>query len=226
MNEADQMKKLVGEAAVENVEDGMKVGLGSGSTVYWMVKKLGERVKEGLDVEGVPTSNTTAEWAREFGVPLTDFSKVQELDLTIDGADEVDEQLHLIKGGGGALFREKVVAAAAKELVIIVDGSKLVSQLGKFALPVEVLPFGWEVTAKHIAALGCSPQLRTAGEETYVTDNGNYILDCPFGQIKDPATLHNDLKDIVGVIETGLFIGMADKIVVGKQDKVEVISKA
>ncbi|MFC2949611.1 ribose-5-phosphate isomerase RpiA [Virgibacillus sediminis] len=225
MKEADQLKKLVGEAAADDIKDGMTVGLGSGSTVYWMVKKLGEKVKEGLQIQGVPTSNTTAEWAREFGVPLTDFSKVQELDLTIDGADEVGENLHLIKGGGGALFREKVVAAAAKELVIIVDGSKLVSHLGEFALPVEVLPFGWEVTAEQISNLGCSPTLRTSQGETYITDNGNYILDCPFGQITDPEVLHSELKSIVGVIETGLFIGMADKIVVGKEDKVEVISK-
>ncbi|GAB3069135.1 ribose-5-phosphate isomerase RpiA [Virgibacillus ainsalahensis] len=225
MNEVDQLKKLVGETAVEDIENGMTIGLGSGSTVYWMVKKLGEQVKQGLDITGVPTSTTTAKWAEEFGVPLTDFSKVQELDLTIDGADEVDENLHLIKGGGGALFREKIVAAAANKLIIIVDESKMVQQLGKFHLPVEVLPFGWEVTTGNIAKLGCEPQLRQKNGEIYITDNGNYILDCPFEKIPDPETLHKELKSIVGVVETGLFIEMTDKVIVGKGEKVEIISK-
>ncbi|WP_304956800.1 ribose-5-phosphate isomerase RpiA [Virgibacillus salidurans] len=225
MSEMDNAKKLVGEEAVKYIEDGMKVGLGSGSTVYWMIKKLGEYVEQGLDVAGVPTSETTAQWAKEFGVPLTDFSETKQLDVTIDGADEVDENLHLIKGGGGALLREKIVASAAKSFIIIVDSSKRVAQLGAFPLPVEVIPFGWEVTANNISTLGCVPKLRQKDGEVFVSDNGNYILDCPFDKISDPVKLHKELKSLVGVVESGLFIGMADKIVVGKDDKVEVISK-
>ncbi|XGA33055.1 ribose-5-phosphate isomerase RpiA [Virgibacillus sp. CBA3643] len=221
----DNAKKLVGEEAVKYIEDGMKVGLGSGSTVYWMIKKLGEYVEQGLDVTGVPTSETTAHWAKEFGVALTDFSEIKQLDVTIDGADEVDENLHLIKGGGGALLREKIVASAAKELIIIVDSSKKVAHLGAFPLPVEVVPFGWEVTANNISTLGCEPKLRQKDGEVFVSDNGNYILDCPFDTISDPVKLHKDVKSHVGVVETGLFIGMADKVVVGEGDKVEVIEK-
>ncbi|WP_337017905.1 ribose-5-phosphate isomerase RpiA [Oceanobacillus massiliensis] len=225
MNTIDESKKLVGEAAVEYVTDGMKIGIGSGSTVYWMVKKLGERVQEGLQVVGVPTSNTTAQWAEQFGVPLTDFYTVQELDLAIDGADEVDEGLNLIKGGGGALLREKIVAASAKIFIIIADHSKMVSQLGRFPLAVEVTPFGWEVTAKKIAAHGCTPVLRKEKNEVFITDNDNYILDCNFEQIPDPKQLHSDLISHVGVVETGLFTDMATKVLVGHEGKVEIVEK-
>ncbi|WP_156289795.1 ribose-5-phosphate isomerase RpiA [Oceanobacillus salinisoli] len=226
LSKQDQLKKLVGEEAVHYIEDGMKVGLGSGSTVYWMVKKLGERIKEeGLHVEGIPSSDLTADWAKEFGVPLTNFSKVEALDVTIDGADEVDENLQLIKGGGGALFREKIIAEAAKELIIIVDESKRVKHLGRFPLPVEVLPFGWEMTKKEVAALGCEPTLRHQDNEIYVTDNGNYILDCYFNEILEPESLHKQLKLIVGVVETGLFTNMTDKVIVGGGEKVEVIQR-
>ncbi|RDW16939.1 ribose 5-phosphate isomerase A [Oceanobacillus arenosus] len=225
LNEADIGKKAVGEEAAKYVKSGMKIGLGSGSTVYWMVKKLGELVQQGLDVEGIPSSNQTADWAREFGVPLTNFSKVDQLDLTIDGADEVDENLQLIKGGGGALFREKVIAMAAKELIIIVDKSKLVKHLGEFPLSVEVLPFGWEVTEKKIALLGCQPTLRKKDQEIFVSDNGNYILDCAFGEIMDPKKLHEQLKLIVGVVETGLFVDMANEVIVGNGNEIEVISQ-
>ncbi|MBP2076129.1 ribose-5-phosphate isomerase RpiA [Oceanobacillus polygoni] len=225
MQNVDELKKLVGEEAANLVKDGMKVGLGSGSTVYWMVKRLGERVQDGLNITAIPTSNTTAKWAVEFGVPLTDFSKVQQLDIAIDGADEVDKNLQLIKGGGGALLREKVVAAAAKEFIVIVDESKLVSHLGAFPLAVEVTPFGWEITSVSIADLGGTPTLRHKDGEVFVTDNGNYILDCSFNQILDPEALQKDLKMLVGVVETGLFVGMADKVIVGKADGVSSITK-
>lgn len=225
MSETDNAKKLVGEEAVKYIQDGMKVGLGSGSTVYWMIKKLGEYVEQGLDVTGVPTSQTTAQWAKEFGVPLTDFSELKQLDVTIDGADEVDENLHLIKGGGGALLREKIVASAAKEFIIIVDDSKKVSHLGAFPLPVEVIPFGWEVTANNISTLGCVPNLRQKDGEVFVSDNGNYILDCPFDKIPEPEKLHKELISLVGVVETGLFVDMTNKVIVGEGDKVEAITK-
>ncbi|AXI11188.1 ribose 5-phosphate isomerase A [Oceanobacillus zhaokaii] len=224
MNDMDKAKKLAGEEAVHYVKNEMKVGLGSGSTVYWMIRKLGELVQQGLDIEGIPSSNQTAQWAKDFGVPLTDFSKVAQLDITIDGADEVDRDFHLIKGGGGALFREKVIAMAAKELIIIVDKSKLVPHLGSYPLPVEVLPFGWEVTAKNIALLGAQPIIRKKDEQIFVSDNGNYILDCSFGEINDPKKLHKQLIQLVGVVETGLFVNMANTVIVSNGSEVEVIT--
>jgi ribose 5-phosphate isomerase A len=225
VNKQDELKKLVGEEAAAYVKDGMKIGLGSGSTMYYTVKALGERVKEGLQIAGIPTSNITAEWAEEFGIPLTDFSEVTQLDLAIDGADEVDSDLHLIKGGGGALLREKIVADAAEKLLIIVDESKMVPQLGKFPLPIEIVPFGWEGTVEKVAQLGVSPVLRKKEGEVFVTDNGNYILDIPYEKIDDPVTLHDQLKSIVGVVETGLFVHMADEVLVGEDGKVKRVKK-
>ncbi|WP_324609862.1 ribose-5-phosphate isomerase RpiA [Oceanobacillus damuensis] len=223
LSEQEKMKKAVGEKAATFVKDGMKVGLGSGSTVYWMIRKLGELVENGLDVEGIPSSMQTEQWANEFGVPLTDFARVKELDITIDGADEVDENLHLIKGGGAALFREKIIAQAARKLIIIVDSSKMVTNLGQYPLPIEVLPFAWERTANEISKLGCSPELRKKDGEILITDNGNYILDCPFDVITDPAMLNTNIKEIAGVVETGLFIGMADKIIVGDSEEINIV---
>lgn len=226
MSKADELKQLVGAEVVNYIKDGMKVGLGSGSTMYYMVKRLGERIKEeGLDIVGIPTSNRTADWAKEFGVTLTDFSQVQELDIAVDGADEVDPNLQLVKGGGGALYREKVVAAAAKEFYVIVDESKIVDHLGAFALPVEVVPFGHEVTATKIEKFGCTPVLRKVDGEVFVTDNGNYIYDCDFQKIDEPQKLHAELIELVGVVETGLFTDMTDKVIVGRDGKVEVIEK-
>src|SRR4051812_22726633 len=154
----DLKKKAVGEKAVEFIRDNMVIGLGSGSTVYWMMKKLGELVSEGLSVKGVPSSVRTEGWAKEFGIPLVYFSEVSQLDLAIDGADEVDPEYNLIKGGGGSLLREKLVDAAADRLIIVVDDSKLVPTLGTFPLPVEVVPFGWEITAQRLAKLDCIPK--------------------------------------------------------------------
>ena len=224
LNEKDMMKKAVGEKAVTFVEDGMKIGLGSGSTVYWMIRRLGERIKEdGIQVEGIPSSEQTAMWAKEFGVPLTDFAAVKELDITIDGADEVDENLQLIKGGGAALFREKIIAQAASKLIIIVDDSKMVKKLGKYPLPVEVLPFGWERTANEISKLGCDPALRMKDGKPLVTDNGNYILDCPFGVIESPVELDGKLQAIAGVIETGLFVDLTSQVILSDGKDIKVI---
>ncbi|AIF44246.1 ribose-5-phosphate isomerase RpiA [Virgibacillus sp. SK37] len=221
----EELKKAAGEASIKYVEDGMKIGLGSGSTVYWFIQALGQYVKDGGRIEGIPSSEQTQRWAEEAGIPLTSFSKVTQLDVTIDGADEVDKRFQLIKGGGGALFREKIIAAAAKTLIIIVDETKMVEQLGRFPLPVEVLPFGWEVTAKHISELGGKPELRKKDGNVYRSDNGNYILDCSFPYIADPAILESQLQNIVGQVETGLFVGMADKVIVGRTDGVKVIEK-
>ncbi|MDX8045367.1 ribose-5-phosphate isomerase RpiA [Gracilibacillus sp. S3-1-1] len=225
VSNAEQLKQIVAKEAVNYVKDGMKLGLGSGSTMYFFMKELGERVQDGLNVVGIPTSNKTAEWAKEFNVPLTDFSETQELDLAIDGADEVDLNLQLIKGGGGALLREKVVAASAKEFLVIVDESKIVDHLGTFPLPVEVVPFGWEVTAKEITALGCELERRTDNGQVYVTDNGNYILDCKFDKILDPEKLNKDLQSLVGVVENGLFINMTSKVLISDLEQVKVMEK-
>lgn len=211
-------KKLAGEKAVQYVKDGMIVGLGTGSTVYWTIKKLGELVREGLDIRGIPTSKNTEELAIEEGIPLISLSEIGQLDITIDGADEVNPDLQLIKGGGGALLREKLIASISKRLVIVVDESKCVSRLGRFPLPVEVTPFGVEITSKQLQVLGCTPKLRTEGNIPYKTDNGNYILDCSFSSISEPIELTNKINMLPGVVENGLFVNMAEIIVVAKKD--------
>lgn len=221
----NEKKIAAGEKAVEYVKDGMVLGLGSGSTFYWTLKKLGELVGQGLNIKGIPSSKRTEGWAKEFGVPLTDFSEVQKLDLAIDGADEIDPQFHLTKGGGGSLVREKIVDAIAEKVIIIADESKLVPQLGKFALPVEVLQFGWEVTANRIAELGAKPVLREREGSVFVSNNGNYILDCQFQSITNPVALHTKLKQLVGVVETGLFINMVDTVIVAGEDGIKVLYK-
>lgn len=225
LNLTDERKKAAGEKAAEFIQDGMTIGLGSGSTVYWLLKKLGELVEQGLTIKGIPTSLGTEDWAKEFNIPLTDFSQVQCLDIAIDGADEIDLNFNLIKGGGGALLREKLVGANAKKLIIIADETKMVTTLGKFPLPVEVVPFGWEVTAKRIAQLGTIPHLRKKEEKVFVTNNGNYILDCQFQSIPNPLVLHNQLKLLLGVVETGLFIGMTDTVIIGGESEVKILNK-
>jgi ribose 5-phosphate isomerase A len=216
-------KQLAGERAVEFVEDGMTLGLGTGSTVYWTIERLGALVKGGLRVRCVPTSRRTGEQAARLGIPLVTFADVQQLDLTIDGADEINNSLALIKGGGGALVREKLVAAASRRMIVVADATKRVGVLGKFPLPVEVVPFAWEVTARRVAALSCSPALRRDGGEPYLSDNGNYILDCDCGAIDDPAKLERELKLLTGVVECGLFVGLADLAVIATGDDVELI---
>jgi ribose 5-phosphate isomerase A len=217
-------KELAGRAAAKLVRDGDVVGLGTGSTAYFAVVALGERVKAGLKIVGIPTSNATADLAKKVGVPLTTLDEHPEIDITIDGADEVDPRLNLIKGGGGALLREKVVASASKKMVVISDSSKLVPVLGKFPLPVEVISFARAVVGKKIAGLGASVKWRTRADGSpYLTDNGNPILDCSFGEIEDPAALARILSDMPGVVEHGLFIGLATVALVGKGTSVEEI---
>lgn len=221
----DLYKKAAAQKAVEYVEDGMVLGLGSGTTVYWMLKRLGELVDQGLNIKGIPSSLRTEEWAKEFGIPLTDFSEVETLDLAIDGADEIDPDFQLTKGGGGSLVREKLVNAHAKQVIIIADQTKMVDRLGSFALPVEVLQFAWQRTADKIAALGAVPVLRERDGKVFVSNNGNYILDCAFGSIEDPRDLHNKLKLLLGVVETGLFIDMTDKVILAGPEGARVINK-
>lgn len=225
LTEMEQNKKNAGEAAVDYIKDGTVVGLGSGSTMYWMLKKLGKCVEKGLDIKGVPTSVKTEQLAETFGIPLTTFSEIEQIDLAVDGADEVDEALNLLKGGGGSLVREKIVDAAAKQLVIIVDDSKMVYRLGTFPLPVEVVPFGWELTAANLAKLGCVPQRREVDNEVFVSNNGNYILDCQFPEIINPKQLHDNIKGCVGVVETGLFTDMTDMVIVATKHGTEILTK-
>jgi len=212
------MKQLAAEKAVEYVEDGMRIGLGTGSTAYWAIRKIGERVRAGLNIEAVATSKASEKLAQEEGIPLVPFDKIEGLDLTIDGADELDGELHLIKGGGGALLREKIVAYHSKELIIIADESKFVDKLGSFPLPVEIVPFANEWTMASLEKLGAKPMLRTDGEHLFVTDNGNYIADCRFGVIENPAELNSRLLALPGVVDNGLFIGLASRAVIGHQD--------
>lgn len=221
------VKRMVGEAAVELVQDGMTVGLGTGSTAYWAITKLGVRVKEGLKIKAIATSKESDKLARELNIPMVTFADIKEIDITIDGADEVDDDLNLIKGGGGALLREKIIATASKKQIVIVDESKLVKKLGVFPLPVEVISFGVENTRKLIEELGCNTEIRmTDGNNRFKTDNGNYIVDCKFLKIEYPEKISQDLNRIPGVVENGLFIGLAHKVFVGYQNgKVEIISK-
>ena len=215
-NSAINGKKIAAGKAVEYIRNGMTLGLGTGSTAYWAIQGIGEQVRNGLSVRAIATSMQSEAMARELGIPIVPFAEIDHIDITIDGADEVDQQLNLIKGGGGALLREKIVASATKFYIIIVDESKLVPQLGKFPLPVEIVPFGWEMTNRRLKELGCVPVMRMKGDrQPFLTDNHHYILDCSFGSIPDPALLHDQVSAITGVMEDGFFIGMADIVIAG-----------
>jgi ribose 5-phosphate isomerase A len=221
------MKRAAATRAAAAVEDGMVLGLGSGSTAALVLAALAARVANGLRVAGIPTSEATAALARKLGIPLTTFAQHKRIDLTIDGADQVERgTLHLIKGLGGALLREKIVAAASARMMVVVDESKLVDRLGdRTALPVEIVPFGWEATLDRLAAIDLAPRLRLRGEQPLVTDGGNYIADCTLAEIPDPRALEARLKAAVGVIETGLFLGLASSIIVGRSTGVDVIER-
>ena len=226
MIDIDAEKRCAAEAAVAYVEDGMTLGLGTGSTAAHAVRLLAERVRAGLKVRGVPTSRATQALAEACGVPLATLDDVSRLDLTIDGADEVDPDLALIKGGGGALLREKIVASVSDRLVIVVDSAKLVERLGAFDVPVEVTPFASKVVAHAILGIGGRPRLRRADSGApFVTDEGNHVLDCAYGGIDDARALAASLDAIVGVVEHGLFLDMADIVVVGRAGGAEVIER-
>jgi len=220
-------KKLAGEKAIQFIENDMIVGLGTGSTVYWTILKLGELVKQGLNIKGVPTSKQTEQLANELGIPLVGLSSIDQIDLTVDGADEANPDFVLIKGGGGALLREKMVASISKRMIVVMDETKYVANLGKFSLPVEVTQFGWEMTRRQISALGCEPTLRCKNNHPFITDNGNYILDCDFGKIHDAKNLNHTLNMIPGVVENGLFVNMADTMVIGNRNgHVDILFKS
>jgi ribose 5-phosphate isomerase A len=221
----DEQKRAAAARAVELVEDGMRLGLGSGSTAQHFVALLGERVRAGLKVVGVPTSERTRAQAEAEGIPLTDLDHHPELDLAVDGADEIDGEFRLIKGGGGALLREKIVAAASRRMVVIADDTKRVTVLGRFPLPIEVVPFGLGATERAVtegaARAGCRGEIRlrkTAGGKTFVTDGGHFILDAAFGAIADPDALGRELERVPGVVEHGLFIGIATGAILAAPD--------
>jgi len=215
-------KQRAAEAATEYIKNGMIIGLGTGSTAEFAVKKIGKMVSQGLSIRGIPTSDFTKNLAEKEGIPLIDFSETMQIDLTIDGADEIDENLNMIKGGGAALLREKIVAFASKEEIIVVSSQKFVKKLGKFPLPVEVIQFGWEVTFNHLERLGGNPDLRLHQGQPLVTDQGNFIIDCKFGQISDVIKLEQKLNLIPGVVENGLFIGLCSRMILVKGDKIIV----
>ena len=213
------LKQQAAEAAVAEIRDGMVVGLGTGSTAALAVAVLGARVKAGLRIVGIPTSERTAEQAQALGIPLAGFAEHTSIDLTIDGADEVHTgTLDLIKGLGGALLREKIVAAASRRMTVVVDESKLVATLGGVRLPVEIVAFGWQATLAHLHDAGADVLVRQGADGApFHTDGGNLIADCAFAAIADPAALHARLKAVVGVVETGLFVGMATRVIAGTQ---------
>jgi ribose 5-phosphate isomerase A len=217
----DQEKEAAARASLQFVKDGQVVGLGTGSTAAYFIKLLAEKVRNGLRIRGIPTSVASGDLASSLGIPLTTLDEYQEIDVTVDGADEVDPQLRLIKGGGGAMLREKIVASATKQLVIVADASKQVAQLGKYPLPVEVINFAQALVAKRIAGLGAEVSVRrdSAGK-LYVTDEGHHILDCRFGEIRDPDGLGRQLSEMPGVVEHGLFIGMAKVALISRDSGV------
>lgn len=223
---ADEEKKAAAEAAVGLVQDGMALGLGTGSTVQFALEAIARLVKQGHRLRGVPTSRRTETEANRLGIPLTTLDDEPWLDLTIDGADELDERLHLIKGGGGALLREKVVAAASKSMAVIADSKKLVRDLGStFPVPVEVVPFARARVDRALRALGALPTLRSKDGATVATDNGGWILDATFPRIPDPAKMERDIKGIPGVMEVGIFARHATVAFVGTSDGVRRLER-
>lgn len=229
----DALKRQAAARALEHVRAGMRLGLGSGSTAKHFVELLGEKVRAGLDVVGVPTSEATRKDAERAGIRLSTLDETPELDLTVDGADEIDPQLRLIKGGGGALLREKIVASASKSMIVIADETKWVDILGRFPLPIEVVPFGLEATRRAVAAAcGCAPdspamELRKARDgHVFVTDGGHFIIDAKLGRISDPEGLAGRLTAIPGVVEHGLFIGLAHTAILAGPGGIRVAERA
>lgn len=211
----EKEKELAAKEAVKFVADNQIVGLGTGSTAYYVVKEIGEMVKAGLKIKAVPTSNKTAELAHSLNITLIDINEIDQIDVTIDGADEFTEDLMLIKGGGGALLREKIVASMTKREIIIADSTKKVERLGKFPLPIEVIPFAANYVSRVLSELNGKAKLRMKDSSPFITDQGNYILDTDFGLIEDPVALADKLDKVVGIVCHGLFIGLANKVIMG-----------
>ncbi len=222
----DQEKEAAARASLQFVKDGQVVGLGTGSTAAFFIKLLAEKVKAGLRVRGIPTSVKSGELAQSLGIPIITLDDCQEIAVTVDGADEVDPQLRLIKGGGGAMLREKIVASATRQLVIVADASKQVPVLGKFPLPVEVIRFAEALVKKRITDLGAKVSVRTGADgKPFVTDENHHILDCRFGEIRDADALARQLSDMPGIVEHGLFIGMAKVVLFARGSEIVELRK-
>lgn len=222
-NDLESLKKLAAERAADYIRDGMTVGLGTGSTARYLVDKVGAMVKEGLKIRAVATSKATEARARELGIPVLDINDVESIDIAIDGVDEIDPEFNATKGGGGALFREKIVAGLAKEVIWIMDESKYVDHLGRFPLPVEILPYGWKVTYRKLETLGYHPEMRRNGNALYVTDNGNYIADLRLTVPVNAEEVKRNLDNTVGVLETGQFLKMCTRIVIGTSCGIKIL---
>lgn len=219
MIDTNEIKKMLGEEAATFVTNGMIVGLGTGSTANYLLHALAGRVKNGLEFTGVPTSEQTQKLAEQLGIRVIDLNDAVEIDIAIDGADEVSDDLNLMKGGGGAMLKEKMVAYSARKFVVLADETKMVRQLGKYPLPVEVVQFGWRKVQQQIGALGCKKvTLRERNGSVLVSDEGHYIIDCEFETISDPQSLNEKIRSIPGVVETGLFINIAESVLVGYRD--------
>jgi ribose 5-phosphate isomerase A len=227
MADRERMKQLACQRAAQEVQDGMVLGLGTGSTVYYFLHELGRMVREGVRMTGVPTSIQTTQLATQLAIPLTTLDDQPHLDLAVDGADEVDDQLNLVKGAGGALLREKIIAASAARFLVVVDEGKLVTQLGeRYPLPVEVVPFGYTPAIRAVEGLGARVTLRRGTDgQPWISDNGNYILDCRFGPIADPVALQKALLAVPAVVESGLFLNMAGTVIVGHAEGVRLLSR-
>lgn len=219
----DHQKKIAAEKATEFIEDGMVVGLGTGSTAWFFIKKLGDLVSKGLFIKAVTTSQATEKQAAGLNIPMFTVDEVAGIDLLVDGVDEVDKHFNAIKGGGGALFREKLIARLAKRIIWIMDDRKYVDTIGSFPLPVEILPFGHTHTLKKLHRLGFNPVLRLQDEEPFITDNGNFILDCHITRPYDPAEVIKKLDSVTGVLEHGLFLNMCERIIIGRKKQAEII---
>lgn len=218
-------KQLAAEKSIEYIKDGMTLGLGTGSTIFFLVNKLAELVKQGLNVTCVSTSNQTSELAESLGIKISNLNHVDFIDLTIDGTDEVDKNLNGIKGGGGALLFEKIVAKASKKIIWVVDSSKYVETLGKFPLPVEVVSFGFNHLVKRFYDLGFNPLVRKIKNENFITDSGNLIVDLHLNKIEDSISLEKEIKMMQGVVEVGLFNNIADEVIVGKNNSTELLKR-
>lgn len=218
-------KRSAGEKAIEFIKDRMIVGLGTGSTVYYTINKLGEMVANGLRIKAVSTSRSTTELAEKLGIALVSLNEIDHIDITIDGADEVDDDLNGIKGGGGALLYEKLVAVSSDKVIWVVDSSKMVKKLGRFPLPVEVIPFAYNQVLNKFKNTDFSPKVRMKNNSFFITDGGHYIIDLYLNEIENPYELQNNLNSMPGVVEHGLFLNIVDTIIVGKENSVEIINK-
>ena len=224
-NQPGKEKQLAALEAVKYIQDGMTVGLGTGSTAFYAIKAVGEMVQNGLQIQAVPTSEHTKQLAASLNIPLIDINTIDSIDVTIDGADEFTKNLELIKGGGGALLREKIVASLTKQEIIIADSSKLVEKLGAFKVPLEVIPFASSYVIAQLQLIGGKGTIRKKDEKAFITDQGNIIIDADFGLIENAAALAEELDKIVGIVEHGLFINLTEKVIMAKEKEIIVFEK-